>query len=101
MEAGVDWAEHWAELDRRLRALRPLAMRFEGTSAFFDEFLEHNEFEVALHVLCDRLIEANEVIATPEQVLEIESLHHRMELQDDCVANLKSKHESSDDARNR
>ena len=68
MASAMDLREHWADLDRRLNELRRLAARCDGLLAHFDEFLEHNEFEVGLHVLCDRLVAANGPLPTPEEI---------------------------------
>jgi hypothetical protein len=58
-------------------------------SALVDEFLDEHEFELALHVICDFLLDKKR--GTPSELVlqRIESLHSRMGLTDDCVARLR------------
>ena len=85
----------WAELDTDLRALRPMFEQSpDGVRApnWFDEYLSANELGLALETLCDYLLEAD-LLDVPRHVLrEIERLHARMGVQDNCANNLHQKY---------
>ena len=74
---------------RELLELRPLLLESTDRLAYFDEELDANEFEIALHTLCGSLIEQTGLGVDATVIREIEVLHQRMELTDNCVAGLK------------
>jgi hypothetical protein len=57
----------------------------------FDEFLREHEFELALHVVCDLLLDVDAPPASRDMILRIEQLHERMEVVDDCATRLRLK----------
>jgi hypothetical protein len=57
-------------------------------SQLFDEFMREHEFELALHLLCDYLLERTTQPAAPAIVKLVEKLHASMQIVDNCVANL-------------
>lgn len=78
---------------KRLTALEAAysAPEDESDLAFYKGFLDANLYEVALHVLCDHLIEHAPRSLTPEVIANIAELHSLMGLQDDCVSALNKK----------
>jgi len=87
-----DFDQLWAELSL---SLLPLQGKFgdspEGVKRqeYFCELIDANEFEVALHTLCDFLLESGDPIdATVFQ--RITELHTKMGLNDDCMSQLKA-----------
>jgi hypothetical protein len=58
---------------------------------FFDELVEQHEWEVALHVVCDYLLEAKTPAASVEVIRVIAELHEVMEIEDGCVRDLRGK----------
>jgi hypothetical protein len=58
---------------------------------FFDELVEQREWEVALHVVCDYLLEAKTPAASVEVIRVIAELHEVMEIEDGCVRDLRGK----------
>ena len=87
----VNRDEHYADLARRLVELRALVADDNKHLAFFDEEIEANEFEIALHALCDFLLKANTPAMRPTEIEKIEALHERMELKDECAAGLRAR----------
>jgi hypothetical protein len=83
---------HFIQLEQTLRPLRRV---FESVpestrkAEFFDEFLEANEFELALHTLCDLLMESEGVPITTNLLEIIAELHESMEITDDWVVRLR------------
>ena len=59
--------------------------------AVFDEFIREHEWELALHVVCDYLLEPKTPSAPQELIEQIESLHRGMDIQDSCVTELRRK----------
>jgi hypothetical protein len=57
---------------------------FRSRREWFDEFLEANELELALHLACDALLENPFDQPSAEVLKKIEDLHKAMELRDDC-----------------
>jgi hypothetical protein len=55
---------------------------------YFREFLEANELELALHTVCDFLLETCGPAVDTEIVARIDSLHQQMSIDDDCSARL-------------
>jgi hypothetical protein len=84
--------ERWADLRRSLLALRPLLVSDFATQRFFDELLEANEFGVALYALCDYLLEQPVMSVGLEEIRRIEDLHRKMQLRDECSAELRTKY---------
>jgi hypothetical protein len=85
---------HLHDVADRLKELRnvfsegPEGSKYLG---FFDEYLDANELELALHAVCDFLLEPTSA-AVDDAVLEkIAVLHRLMKLEDDCAARLKEK----------
>ena len=60
-------------------------------SAVFDEFIREHEWELALHVVCDYLLEPATPAAAPELIAKIQNLHEIMGLEDSCVTDLHRK----------
>lgn len=92
MAVAPELLEHWADLRRSLLDLRPLLVLDPATQCHFDEFLEANEFEVALHALCDYLRVQPTANAGLEEIQMIEDLHLRMHLRDECSAELRARY---------
>ena len=59
--------------------------------AVFDEFIREHEWELALHVVCDYLLEPATPPAAPELIEDIQSLHKAMGIWDSCVTDLRRK----------
>ena len=75
----------WAKLNIRLLALSgAFGESAEGKNSreSFEEFLEANEYEIALHILCDFLLEHEPVVLTEGLLNEISELHTMMKLDD-------------------
>jgi hypothetical protein len=73
---------------RELRAALEDHIEFQTRRDLFDEFLEANELELALHAACGALLGTKSERASPEILKMIEALHQQMELRDDCVERL-------------
>ena len=89
--------EHWAILRSellRLRHLFPPNAR-EGSLDHFDESLEADEYEIALHVLCHCILATPAPRITDEDVERIDLLHTRMGLIDGCVESIRWKRSNS------
>lgn len=81
----------WAEIEAELRSLRPAFGSSQlGTTwaQTFDEHLEHNELEVALHTLCDFLAESETSPASSVLIEKIRRLYSKMGIEDGCVESL-------------
>ena len=80
--------------DRVSALLRELRTALEDHPAFqsrreaFDESLEANELELALHPACDALLDSPHDRPSAEVLKKIEDAHNAMELRDDCVERL-------------
>lgn len=86
--------EHWAILRRDLFELRHLFAsnaQEPGQLNYFDESLEANEFDIALHALCDCVLAASTLRITDEEIEKISLLHAKMDLRDDCVDSMRQK----------
>jgi hypothetical protein len=86
--------EFWSNLAVELQTLRtefPTSPTGIAALTLFDEFLSANELGLALHVLCDFLLEPDALPTSPELRLRLQLLHSRMEIIDDCVARLQEK----------
>jgi hypothetical protein len=74
-----------------LASVRPALPITGNWLDFFDEFVEHREFDLALHSICDYLLEA-ESPATDLAVIEsLAALHESMQIEDDCIKRLLGK----------
>jgi|SRR5208282_821629 len=60
-------------------------------SEIFDEFVEQHEWELALHAVCDCLLEPKSHAAPAAVIRQIETLHEAMGIVDACVADLRRK----------
>jgi len=58
---------------------------------FFEEYLAVNELELALHAVCDFLLEPTTPAVDEATLGRIETLHKLMQLDDDCAPRLKEK----------
>ena len=85
---------HFIQLGEALSALRgtfELASNGKRDADDFDEFLEANEFELALHTLCDFVRENENIPVTGELLERIDELHKMMEIDDDCATWLRAR----------
>jgi hypothetical protein len=81
------------ELQDRLRNLRSVLVT-ERSGAFlglFDEFLENHEFELALHTLCDFVLESDSPPVPTAILDQIQFLHATMKINDSCVEQLRNR----------
>ena len=89
-----DYREHYAALTKQLQSLRPLFSLNESDSrfrAYFDEWLDANEFEIALGALCDFLLEPSTSGIASAELEKIDAAFRAMDLDDDRVAALRGK----------
>jgi hypothetical protein len=88
--------------DDRLRRVREIASEVAplrtllpaadvNATSLFDEFLRETEFDLALHIICDFLLEPHSPPPSQELVTKLQFLHCKMEIVDDCVARLRQK----------
>jgi hypothetical protein len=74
-----------------LSELRYVFSKDDDWRKLFDEFIREYEFELALHVICDYLLEP-EIQIPHDSILEkISSLHSTMQVEDDCLTKLRAK----------
>jgi hypothetical protein len=80
------------ELQTQLQALRPLLLTRHDHSFldFFDEFMKHREFGLALHAVCDFILDKSSPRVTKSVVDQIQHLHITMGIDDGCVEALQS-----------
>jgi hypothetical protein len=83
-----DHFDHVSALLSELRAALEDHVVFRSCRKAFDEYLEANELELALHSACDALLENPFDKHSAEVLKKIEDLHKAMELRDDCVERL-------------
>jgi hypothetical protein len=57
----------------------------------FDEFMNEGEFGLALHVVCDFLLEPDFPRVTESTLDRIQRLHTAMKLDDSCVQDLQDR----------
>ena len=91
---GPDYREHYAALTRQLQSLRPLFSLNESDSSFrayFDEWLDANEFAIALGALCDFLLEPSTPGIAWTELKKIDAAFRAMDLDDDRVSALRGK----------
>ncbi len=83
---------HYTELANRILQLRPLLSGAgDQTVEFFDEFLREHEFDSALHVICDFLIDSPAARISISTLNEIRDLHEEFRLEDECATKLEEK----------
>jgi hypothetical protein len=80
--------DHVSALLRELRAALEDHVVFRSRREAFDEYLEANELELALHSACDALLESPFDKPSAEVLKKIEDLHKAMKSRDDCVERL-------------
>jgi hypothetical protein len=80
------------QVKARLLSLRPMLLTEDGKSSLdlFDQFMEHHEFGLALHVVCDFVLGHKSPQVDRSTVDQIERLHTSMEINDRCVKDLRS-----------
>jgi hypothetical protein len=86
--------EQWAILGKELAGLRHLVASNASdtrTLEHFNEALLANEFEIALHALCDCLLAVPAPRISDDEIGTIDQLHTRMKLTDDCVDAIRRK----------
>jgi hypothetical protein len=84
----------WHDLTIELQTLRTLFPSSEAgitAAEYFDEYLSVNELGLALHVVCDFLLEPDQPPTSHELQAQLQRLHSRMEITDDCVNRLHDK----------
>jgi hypothetical protein len=80
--------DHVSALLRELRTSLEDLVVFRNRREAFDEYLEANELELALHSACDALLESPFDKPSVEVLRKVEDLHKAMDLRDDCVERL-------------
>jgi hypothetical protein len=80
--------DHVSALLRELSAALEDHAVFRSRRKAFDEYLEANELELALHSACDALLESPYDKPSAEVLKKIEDSHKAMDLRDDCVEKL-------------
>ena len=81
------------KLQTQLKDLRSVLV-IDGNRSFldlFDEFVDHHEFELALHTLFDFILESDSPRVTTPIVDQIQHLHASMKPTDSCVKQLRKK----------
>jgi hypothetical protein len=80
-----------------LEALRSVLTTEKGGRflELFDEFVDHHEFELALHSVCDFVLASGSPPVATTTVDQILMLHQAMEIDDDCVEKIRNKVVSS------
>jgi hypothetical protein len=89
----------WSVLEESLLELRPLFALNESQlrhREWFDEYIDHNEFEIALHRLVDFLLEPSTPRIGLTEIEMIGKLHTSMQLIDRCCIALSEKSRGSD-----
>jgi hypothetical protein len=80
-------------IDRLKRDIELLRSEIAGAIrekdlSLFDEFVREQEYELALHLVCDFLLGADAIPVTEAVLKRIEELHRTMDIRDDCTARL-------------
>ena len=81
--------QHWNELTADLLFLRRLLSGDRKAEEIFDDFVDHNELELALHTICDFLLEHERIAIENPDFDAIETLHERMRIRDGCIAAIR------------
>jgi hypothetical protein len=79
-------------LQAELQSLRPV-LPSEPNHRFldlFDQFMEQREYELALHTVCDYILEPGSPRVGVATVTQIDRLHALMKIDDQCVQELRS-----------
>jgi hypothetical protein len=80
------------ETQGRLQSLRHVLLE-EGASsalALFDEFVREHEFNLALHVVCDYVLDSDSRQVSESIIDQIQLLHTAMEIDDACFRQLRT-----------
>jgi hypothetical protein len=91
MSAPID---RYRQLAAEVSELRPNIVGRENASgylALFDEFVRECELGLALHAVCDYLLESGSPRPGPSVIERIDALHRSMKIQDDCVDRLRQR----------
>ena len=85
-------AAHFERVRTLLVGLRDDCLAWlEGSSAeYFENFLRAEEFDLALHVVCDLVIEQS-IMSSEHIVTTIDELHQLMGIRDDCVTKIRKR----------
>lgn len=80
------------ELREKLLTLGEVFVADEALSyrTLFHELVREQEFELALHAVCDYLVAEGAEFITPSRIMLIEALCSAMDIEDDCIAELES-----------
>jgi hypothetical protein len=80
------------ELQTQLQSLRMLLADERGHSFLdlFDEFMQQREFGLALHAVCDYLLQSDSPRVSKLTVEQIHRLHNAMKIDDQCVEDLQN-----------
>jgi hypothetical protein len=81
-----------AEVVRQRLATLRVVLETRQDSAWleqFDEFIREHEWELALHVVCDHLLESADHVVHPDVLDQIAALHEAMGTKDTCVTTLR------------
>jgi hypothetical protein len=81
--------QHWNEVRTRLLLLRRLLSGNSEAEEVLDEFIDHNELGLALHTICDALLECDQAAIENEDIEAIEFIHERMQIADGSVAAIR------------
>jgi hypothetical protein len=95
-EGGQNYRDHYADLERQLQNLRSLFSLDESPSDFrdyFDDYLNANEFELALDRLCDFLLSTTTPGIGPNELEKIDAVYRSMDLGNDRTSALRAKSE--------
>jgi len=82
---------HYDDVSALLRELRAALEDhavFQSHREWFDEYLDANELELALHSACNALLQGSCDMSSVEVLKIIKDLHEAMDLRDDCVERL-------------
>ena len=80
------------QMVRKLASLKPLlSTGGHHLSQLFDDFVREHEWGLALHLVCDYLLQPTAQAAPEAVIQQIESLHEAMGIKDACVADLRGK----------
>jgi len=80
--------DHVSALLRELETALVNDQGFQNSRNLFNEYLESNELELALHLVCDALLEQPHNKPSATALRFIADVHKAMDLQDDCVEKL-------------
>ena len=80
------------ELQAQLQSLRPMLVTERGHSFLdlFDEFMQQHEFGLALHAVCDYILQPDSPRVSKRTVDQIHRLHAAMKIEDQCVEELQN-----------